>query len=524
MESGCLRQTALPGASKLFADLVYDFPRVARFYAHPPFGDEALAAAAAEVRFPQERRAALVEALGIQNPGHPLLDQLARPEAVAVLTGQQVGLFGGPAYTVYKALAAVKTAHRLSRLGIPAVPVFWLATEDHDFAEVNHAWVFDAGQNPVRLEIGGGSMGRPVGAVELAAPPADALREALRDLPFGSEVAGLAAAAYAPGRTMGEAFAELLKRLLGEFGVLALDPLRPEIRRLMAPILAEAARRAPELVNGLVERNRELAGAGYHAQVHIEPDASLLFLLDGGRRRPLRYREGRFFAGDQAFTTAELAARAADLSPNALLRPVIQDHVLPTAACIGGPAELAYMAQGETLYRALLGRMPVVRPRAFFTVLDARAAKLMARYGLRLEDCFGGLEALRERVAASLTPPELAAEIAAASAAVSRAAGRLHGQLVRFDPTLAEAAGRSRAKMLYQISKIGKKAAREALRRDERAGREASHLFHLLYPRRRLQERVYCFLPLAARHGLDLIGRLYENVRLDSADHVILAP
>jgi bacillithiol biosynthesis cysteine-adding enzyme BshC len=522
MESGCIRQTALPHTSKLFADLVYDFPRVARFYAHAPFDDDALAAAAAQIRYPDDRRAALVEALRVQNPGHPLLDQLARPGTVAVLTGQQVGLFGGPAYTIYKALTAVKTARHLTSLGIAAVPVFWLATEDHDFAEVNHAWVFDAEQNPVRLEVAGGSMGRPVGAVELAEPPVGALRESLRGLPFGREVAELATQAYAPGRTMGEAFADLLGRLLGDFAVLTLDPLRPEIRRLAAPMLAEAAQRAPELVAGLLARNAELSQAGYHAQVHLEADASLLFLLEGGRRRPLRYREGRFFAGDQAFTADQLAARAADLSPNALLRPLMQDYLLPTAAYIGGPAELAYMAQGEVLYGAMSCPMPAIRPRAFFTVLDARAVKLMERHALTLQDCFGGLDALRERVAASLTPPELAAEIAAASAAVSGAIGRLRGQLVRFDPTLAEAADRGRARILYQISKIGRKAGREALRRDERAGREASHLFNLAYPRRRLQERFYTILPLVARHGPDLIGRLYENVRLDSADHVIL--
>ena len=156
MESGCIRQTAPPHTSKLFADLVYDFSRVARFYAHPPLGDHSLRAAAAEVEYPAQRRALVVDALARQNPGHPLLEELARPDAVAVVTGQQVGLFGGPAYSIYKALTAVKTARQLASLGIPAVPIFWLATEDHDFAEVSHAWVFDAGQNPLRLEVTGG--------------------------------------------------------------------------------------------------------------------------------------------------------------------------------------------------------------------------------------------------------------------------------------------------------------------------------------------------------------------------------
>ncbi len=523
MQSGCLSHTALPHTSKLFSDLVSDFRRVQRFYAHAPLSDNSLRASAAEIDYPAERRTPLVDALARQNPGHPLLAELARPGAVAVLTGQQVGLFGGPAYSIYKALTAVKTARRLTSLGIPAVPVFWLATEDHDFAEVNHAWVFDANQNPVRLEVEADSVGRPVGGVELAGPPVDALRDALRELPFGGDIADLVAAAYAPGRSMGDAFAALLKRLLGDYGVLTLDPLRPEVRRLAAPTLAAAARRVSELVDGLMARNRELADAGYHAQVHIEGDASLLFLLEGGRRRPLRYREGRFFAGDQAFTAEDLAARAAELSPNALLRPVIQDHMLPTVAYIGGPAELAYMAQAETLYRALLGRMPVIAPRAAFTLLDARAAKLMARYGLGLEDCFAGLDALRERIAHALTPPELQAEFSTAAQAASRAVDRLRGHVMRFDPTLAQALDRGRARILYQLSKIEKKAEREALRRDERASRETSHLFNLLYPRKHLQERLYTILPFLARHGLDLIGRVYENIRLDSADHIVLA-
>jgi bacillithiol biosynthesis cysteine-adding enzyme BshC len=518
MEPGCLPHTALPHTSRLFADLLGDFPRVARFYAHPPLGDDALRAGA-RFDFPKERRAALVEALARQNPGHPLLDELARPGAVAVLTGQQVGLFGGPAYTLYKALTAVKTARRLAALGIPAVPVFWLATEDHDFAEVNHVWVFDGALEPVKLEAPGDGIGQPVGGIELTAPPV----EVLRDHPFGGEVAEVVAAAYTPGRTMGEAFADLLKRLLGDYAVLTLDPLRPEIRRLAAPMLGEAARRAPELVSGLIARNRELAAAGYHAQVHVEADSSLLFLLERGRRRPLRCREGRFFAGDQAFTAEDLAARAEQLSPNALLRPVIQDFLLPTAAYIGGPAELAYMAQSETLYRALLGRMPVIAPRAAFTLLDARAAKLLARYGLGVEDCFAGLEALRERVARRLTPPELAAELATAASTASRAVDRLRGHIARFDPSLAQALDRSRAKILHQLSKIEKKANREALRRDERAGRETAHLVNLIYPRKHLQERLYSILPFVARHGFDLTGRLYEEIRLDSADHRVIA-
>jgi len=153
MECTCVRHTDLPHTTKLFADFVYHFDRVHQFYAHAPFDPAGYAAAAAEIDFPDERRAALVAALRDQNGESESLDRLTRPGTVAVVTGQQVGLFSGPAYTIYKALTAIKMARQLTERGIPAVPIFWLATEDHDFAEVNQFWTFDPGHSPVELTI-----------------------------------------------------------------------------------------------------------------------------------------------------------------------------------------------------------------------------------------------------------------------------------------------------------------------------------------------------------------------------------
>jgi len=153
METACIRHTEIPHTSRLFSDFQYHFDRVSRFYAHPPGDPASYAAVASQMRYPPERRAALVAALRTRNPGNASLDLLARPETVAVVTGQQVGLFSGPAYTIYKALTAARLAAQLNSQGIQAVPVFWLATEDHDFAEVNHTFVFDASHRTIPLSV-----------------------------------------------------------------------------------------------------------------------------------------------------------------------------------------------------------------------------------------------------------------------------------------------------------------------------------------------------------------------------------
>jgi uncharacterized protein YllA (UPF0747 family) len=198
------------------------------------------------------------------------------------------------------------------------------------------------------------------------------------------------------------------------------------------------------------------------------------------------------------------------------------DYLMPTVATVLGPAETAYMAQSQVLYHALLGRTPVMVPRAGFTVLDARAAKLMARYSLELNDILEGEEALAARIAAKLVPPALDRSLATAERETEAVLDRLRPGVGAFDATLGAALEKSRAKILYQLGKIRRKTARESARRDQRAAVETAHLTNLVYPHRRLQERFYSILPFLARHGLDLIGRLYENVQVDRPDHRIL--
>jgi bacillithiol biosynthesis cysteine-adding enzyme BshC len=520
MECTCVRYTDLPGASRLLVDFLYHPERLEAFYPLLPHRPESFAEAARAAAMGPDRRAALIAALRKFNGPMPALDVLARDGTVAVVTGQQVGLFSGPAYTVYKALTAIRLAERLSGQGIPAVPIFWLATEDHDFAEVNHVWMFDGEGRPAELRVDGNSQGRPVGEVVLPALPD--LESVLAGLPFGEEAAALVRRAYQPGRTMGQAFGALLGELTSAYGLIQIDPMQAEVRTLAAPLIREALDAAPDLTNGILERNGALEEAGYHAQVHVEPHTSLVFLLENGRRLALRRNGSDYQINGRVLTTTALKGRAEHLSPNALLRPVVQDWILPTAAYVGGPAELAYLAQSEVIYRALLGRMPAPVHRAGFTLLDARGAKLMRRYGLALTGVLHPEAELRERIGRKLIPPALAPALETARSQVLNATHTLQGEMARFDPGLAAALEKSRRKIEYQITKMERKISREMLARDARAGQHASYLHHLLFPEKHLQERLYSIIPFLARHGLDLTARLYENVHLDCADHQLL--
>jgi bacillithiol synthase len=517
MDPACLRHTELPGTSKLFADFSYHFQRVARFYSHNPHDPASLAAAAREVQYPADRRAAVARVLEAQNPGNPLLARFAQPGTVAILTGQQVGLFSGPAYTVYKALTAARLAEDLNASGIPAVPIFWIATEDHDFAEVDHVWIFDAAHRPVALRTeappGWRNRQRPAGDFPVEHPPIAELRSALSGFAYGQEIVAAVTDAYSTGVTMGAGFRKLLVKLLGRIGMLVLDPLDPKLREVGAPFMAEALAAAPDLKSALLHRNKELDAAGYHAQVNIEENTSLFFLLDNGERITQRRKDSDF---------AALQDRAAAISPNALLRPVWQDYLLPTVAYVGGPAELAYLAQSQVLYNRLLGRMPVVVPRASFTLLDPRAAKLLGRYGLTLADTLASEESLKERIARALIPESVAMLFEETQSEIARQLDRLGGGLETLDPTLAASLAKSRGKILYQLQKTRKKTERESMRRDSRASEESRYLSDVLYPHRHLQERFYSILPFMAQHGLDLADRLYEVLRTDCPDHRVV--
>ncbi len=535
MECHCLRSSELPHTSKLYSCFFDDFSRVARFYAHPPT-EEGLLAAAGEARLDASVRAQVVEILREQNRNFGAdasvmrnLDRLAAG-ALAVVSGQQVGLFSGPSYSFYKALTAVRAAQHLSDTGAETVPIFWLATEDHDLAEVDHT--FWLGHGPrlerVALEAAKGATGRRVGEILLGEASDREARTAAEALagPAAKEVGEALAVAYNPENSYGLAFGKLLARMLAGRGLILLDPLDARLHRLGIAVYRRALAESEALTDALLKRNKELERAGFHAQVKVTERSTLLFLNVDGQRQALRRRNHGFAAGAQTFSMDELAKmleQAPELfSANVLLRPVLQDALLPTAAYVGGPAETAYFAQAEVIYRRMASRMPAILPRAGFTLVEPPVARLMKKYSLTFEEILRGRQFVRRKMEREYLPAGLAKKFSAGEKEVQKLLRGLRAPIGKLDKTLLGALSTAERKMLYQFGKLRGKAGRA---QNTRTGLLDAHeriLLDALFPHHGLQERSLNLLPFLARNGMTLLDELLHRTHVRSSQHQVL--
>jgi bacillithiol biosynthesis cysteine-adding enzyme BshC len=534
MECHCIRSGELPHTTKLFADFLENFSSVAGFYAQPPTPEGIERSAAAASLDPAVRRE-VAEVLQEQNgrfggdkatAGN--LDRL-RAGAVAVVTGQQVGLFSGPAYSFYKAITAIALARWLTERGTDAVPVFWLATEDHDLAEVNHSFWLDRRGLLERVELpSSGDVGRRVGEVKLAEGVTPALDRVLGMLEGGHRepVARTLRESYRAEETFGSAFGKLMARLLAGRGAILLDPLDSRLHRLAVPVFRRALEEHEALAKELVVRSKGLDRAGYHAQVRVNEPSTLLFFNVDGHRWPLRPRNSGFSAGRSVFTEQELlrALESAPeaFTPNVLLRPVVQDTLLPTAAYVGGPAEVAYFAQAEVVYRCLGRRMPTVVPRAGFTLVEPRVAGSLRRYGLDIRDVLHGRQHLRANMERQFLSRSLGKQFTAGEKNLRETLGKLRRSIGRLDRTLLGALDTTERKMLYQFLKLRGKAGRAENFRTGMLDQHERVLLDSLYPQRALQERSVCLVSFLPAHGLALLDTIESRAVKGTSVHQIL--
>jgi bacillithiol biosynthesis cysteine-adding enzyme BshC len=510
----------LPHQPKLFVRLIDDHSSVKQFYPHPPKMD-AVKQVASSLDYPGERRREVARILREQNAAFGAsaattsnLERLERG-AVAVVSGQQVGLFGGPAYAVYKALTAIRLAEELSGVGIPAVPIFWMATEDHDLDEVRHVTWFDSGKL-VRFELPDAAAGRPVGQVRLGPAIEEHVKKAVGLLsgPASEAIGRMLEQSYRADESYGSAFGKLFAQMFAEQGLIVLDPLDAQLHRIAAPLYKKAIQDRDELNEKLLQRGQELERAGYDAQVKVTAKSTLLFTIRDGVRQPVTANNAHLKSGDTTWTREE-ALRLVDSLPetfsaNALFRPVVQDYLLPTVAYLGGPAEIAYFAQSSVIYEHMLGRMPVIFPRAGFTILDVKAEKLLQKYGLCIENLWAGPQELRRKLELVSVPPALSVNFDRDKSQVESTLAELGAQIEKLDPTLAGAVTTARNKIGFQLEKLRRKTGRAL---DQKSGLLSEHerfLENLLYPNKILQSRELCFLPFLARWGMDGLSELQK--------------
>jgi bacillithiol biosynthesis cysteine-adding enzyme BshC len=458
-----------------------------------------------------------------------------RNGAGTVATGQQVGLFGGPLFTPFKAATALARARQATAAGRPHAAIFWLATEDHDFAEINHV-VFPARRELRTLTWASApEAARPVGGILLDESITPLVDEA-RELLGASDAMEALAEAYRPGRTLAQAFAEFYSRAFAAQGLLVLDASGREFHRMGAPVLRAAVECADEFTATLLDRNRELEAAGYHAQVTVGPQSSLLFLIDEktGERVALKRTppsaaepDGQWQAGRQSYSTADLVAllEAAPerISPSALLRPVFQDFLLSTSAIIGGPAEIAYFAQSAVLYERILGRVTPALPRFSGTLVEPAIGALLNQHGLTLEEVFAETPAsLAQRLAERAMPGEEKRKLESAGAALEAELTPLVDWMRALDAGLGQSAETAAGKIRYQMGRLRSLAANFELQREASLTRHAEAINQALYPGGGLQERLHGAAYYFARHGFELAEEITAQAANSSPGHTVL--
>ena len=498
-----------------------DFERVRPFFTYNPHEEGAFArrAEALERQAHRPPREAVAEALysynrslGAEEPALEAARRLADPRAVVVVGGQQPGLATGPLYTIYKALAVLRWARQLAdALGRPVVPVFWLATEDHDLEECNQLHVLDERGRLQRLRLPWAVPGGPppVGTLPLVPASRALVREVVRLAGAGEDdpYARLLEEERAAARTLGEWVARLLARLFSGQGLVVLDPMQPALRQLSRPLLQRAVVRRETIHRELAAAARRLERRGYRPALDIEPEHAHLFHYDGRRRAALLWREGRFTDrhGRISLTPGalarELEARPEAFSPNVVLRPMVQDWLLPVVAFVVGPGEVQYLAQLRDVYPLFGLEMPVLVPRPGFTLVTPEAVERLRRYGLAVGDVLADPAGCRQRALAALDPLGIDGRFEDLRRRLKELYAELLDDLERVRPELRGLGQHNLGRILAQVDYLHRKTWQHHRRRHRQAVRDLAWLENSLRPAGQAQERVHNIFPYLLRYG-----------------------
>jgi len=529
-----------PWTRRLAADYAFNFSSLAPFFSGDP-GDRAawahaIRCAQANARSHSKVAAVLADQQERRNApprAREAARLLADPRTVALVTGQQAGLFGGPLFTLLKALTALKLADKVSREhGVPVVAIFWIDAEDHDWNEVRSCTVLDEalGTHVISLPARPASADpAPVATVKLDSAISAAFDELERTLPPTEFRDGLLADlrdAYTPGTGMATAFGRWLERVLGPRGLIVFDSSDPAAKPLAADVFVRELSSPGETSRLAARAGAELVARGYHVQVQPQDDAVALFHLDGGRRA-IRQQEGQFSVGDEKFAQSQLIQLAktspASFSPNVLLRPIVQDTLFPTICYVAGPNELAYLGQLKQIYERFGIPMPLMFPRASATLVDSGALRFLQKYRLPLEALQPQDESSLNQLLEAQIPAAVEESFTVVAHALETTMARLIQTIPSLDPTLQGTAQSTLGRMQHDLSTLHNKMIQAAKRRDETLRRQYTRARALAFPQGHAQERTIGFVSFLNQYGPALIDRLNTELSLDPGQHWIVS-
>ncbi len=530
----------LPHHLPLVDDYVNDYGKVQEFYN----GDfRELAAFKRQTErvqsrhLPRENLAAVLKeqnksyGCGPQSLGQ--IEKIVREQACAVVTGQQVGLFSGPLYTIYKALTAIKLSEHLNRCRLGCfVPIFWLASEDHDLAEIDHIALLDKNNRleEVRCRMPSSEFKIPASNIILPSEILDCIQR-LKDLTLDSEfkadIINDLSEAYQPGRSFAEAFARWMTRLFKSYGLIFIDASHPRLKELGRDVFyQEIAEESPSSQQAMATSQR-IRQAGYDTQIPLHEGILNIFYTER-ERRAIQWKEGAFgIKGMPPMRTKEELLTLAKekpflFSPNVLLRPLYQDALLPTVAYIGGPGEIAYFAQMRGVYERFRLPMPVIYPRMNVTIVEKKVDHVLKKYNLKIQDLWGQPVGIIGEIGKKQIPDSLDKALRLVLNHLEQDFESLKGEILAFEPALKDSLDQAKGKMNQQWKFMEKKILQASRKRNETAIQQLHKAIDNLYPNQHLQERVFNIVPYIMKYGYAFMDKLDQAIDLDEHDHQVL--
>lgn len=532
MHTECFPITILPHLSRLFMDYAQSRTSLP-YYAQSPYSQEWATRTPSLTPSIREQVAdLLVEQNRSFGAGPKTFENIERLRngAGAVVTGQQVALFGGPLFTLFKTATIIRKAQDATLAGYPHVPVFWLASEDHDLAEADHVALPSRRElQTLKLALEREPYQVSVGGLHLGPHIRNVLDQAMELLGPGP-LLDLLEECYIPDATFGQAFGKWIAKTFAAHGLIVIDASTRAFHALGSDVLRKAITEADSLYEDLVRRDQELAAAGYHSQVLVGQQSSLLFLIDAetGTRLPLKRRgDGEWNAGKNAYNASELLdilqVEPERFSPNALLRAVFQDAILPTSAYVGGPAEVAYFAQSQVVYQRILGRVTPTLPRLSATLIEPAIAEVLQQHEVALMDLWTMRpEDMAQRLGARNIPIEGKKKLAAAGNALDEELKSVSAWMHAMDASLGRSADVAASKMRYQMNRLRRLAANYQLQKEASLRRHVDALYLSLSPGNHLQERTIGAAFFLSRYSEHLVDVLIENAAQECPGHKAL--
>jgi bacillithiol synthase len=532
----------IPGHQNLFLDYLHEFENVSKFYERN-FRAQETYGAFFELLSKRERphREKLTEIIRQQylnqKPSKQTqfnIEALNSKKTIAVVTGQQLGLLGGPLYTLYKTLTAIKLCNFLKEKfdDYHFVPVFWLEGDDHDYDEVRVANILNNENQILKLEYSDGldEETNRGSVAELKfnhnlSNVFDSLQNSLRDTEFKSSIISFYKSFYSENKTFLEAFRELMIKLFDEFGLVVFNPVFPAVKQMLKPIFANEITNYMNHTGYLVERSAELEES-YHAQVKVKPIN--LFYLENNERLLIEpaEKEYRLKGKRKKFTQEELLSHIENtpekFSPNVLLRPICQDFLFPTAFYVGGPSEVSYFAQISPLYKIYKIDQPYIYPRSSATIVEKGAKTVLEKYSLGYQGLFTTEQEMISKIVSANSELDLEELFTKASASISEIMDKLGADLTNVDKSLPEISGKTKLKIEEAINLLKSKSVEAEKKKYDITIRQLSKIRNLLYPNTNLQERELNFIYFANKYGLEIIKWIYNELSINKFEHQIL--